>query len=230
MAYGGGVPVKYLDEDARGTFITRTYVHLFGAVSAFTLILIAAFRTGLAEQVAHALLGVSWMLVLGAFVLVSWLASKAAHTVESRAGQYAALAAYVVAEALVFVPILYIAMRFHPGVIRSAAQVTLVGFLGLTAIAHVTRKDFSFLRSALIWGGFGSLVLIFASIFFGLHLGTFFSVGMVVLAGASILYDTSNILHHYPEDRYVAASLELFASVALMFWYVLRLFMSRDRP
>ena len=43
---------------------------------------------------------------------------------------------------------------------------------------------------------------------------------------AAILYDTSNVLHHFPEDRYVGAALQLFASVALMFWYVLRLFMS----
>jgi len=48
------------------------------------------------------------------------------------------------------------------------------------------------------------------------------------LAGAAILFDTSNILRTYPEDRYVSAALQLFASVALMFWYVLRLFMSRD--
>jgi hypothetical protein len=52
---------------------------------------------------------------------------------------------------------------------------------------------------------------------------------MIGFAGAAILYDTSNVLHHYPEDRYVGAALQLFASVALMFWYVLRLFMgSRD--
>jgi FtsH-binding integral membrane protein len=51
---------------------------------------------------------------------------------------------------------------------------------------------------------------------------------MIGFAGAAVLYDTSNILHHYPEDRYVAASLQRFASIALMFWYVLRLFMSRD--
>jgi FtsH-binding integral membrane protein len=51
---------------------------------------------------------------------------------------------------------------------------------------------------------------------------------MIGLAGAAVLYDTSNILHHYPKDKYVAASLALFASIAMMFWYVLRLFMSRD--
>ena len=102
------------------------------------------------------------------------------------------------------------------------------GFGALTAVAFVTRKDFSFLGALLRWGFVIALVLIVAAVIFGFNLGTYFSVAMIALAGAAILYDTSNILHHYPSDRYVGASLELFASVALMFWYVLRLFMSRD--
>ena len=92
----------------------------------------------------------------------------------------------------------------------------------------ITRKDFSFLRSMLVWGGMLALIGIFGSFIFGYHMGTWFSLAMIGLAGAAVLYDTSNILYHYPRDRYVAASLELFASIALMFWYVLRLFMSRD--
>ncbi|HMB92817.1 MAG TPA: Bax inhibitor-1 family protein, partial [Rhodothermales bacterium] len=84
------------------------------------------------------------------------------------------------------------------------------------------------LGSVLRWGFIVAIVLIVAALLFGFELGTFFSVAMIALAGGAILYDTSNILHHYPEDRYVGAALELFASVALMFWYVLRLFMSRN--
>jgi uncharacterized protein len=72
------------------------------------------------------------------------------------------------------------------------------------------------------------MVGIIASLIFGFELGTWFSVAMIGFAGAAVLYDTSNIMHHYPEDKYVAASLALFASIALMFWYILRLFMSRD--
>ena len=79
-----------------------------------------------------------------------------------------------------------------------------------------------------MWAGIAAMLLIVASVIFGFQLGTIFSVAMVALAGAAILYSTSKILKTYPEDRYVSASLELFASVALMFWYVLRLFMSRD--
>ena len=105
----------------------------------------------------------------------------------------------------------------------------MLGFAGLTAVAFVSRKDFSFLGAVLKWGGLCALVLIGAALIFGFELGTFFSVAMVAFAGAAILYDTSNVLHHFPEDRYVGAALELFASVALLFWYVLRIFIaSRD--
>lgn len=49
---------------------------------------------------------------------------------------------------------------------------------------------------------------------------------MVALACGFIIYDTSNIIHHYGTDQHVSAALQLFASVALLFWYVLRIFMS----
>jgi uncharacterized protein len=212
--------------DSRARFISRTYNHLFGAIVAFALIEFALFKSGLAPVIARALTGTSWLLVLGAFMLVSWLASRAAHTSRSLAAQYAGLGATVLFQALIFVPLLYVAEMVAPGVIPSAGLVTIVGFAALTGIVFYTRKDFSFLRGILMWGGIGALVLIVAGALFGFQLGTFFSVAMVMFAGAAILYDTSNVIHHFPEDRYVGAALELFASVALLFWYVLRLFMA----
>lgn len=213
--------------EARATFISRTYAHLFGAIGAFTLLEIYLFSSGLAEQIARAMLSVNWLLILGAFMVASWIASRAAHNVQSIGGQYAGLALFVGAEALIFVPLLYIANAYAPGVIQSAALITLLGFTGLTAVAFVTRKDFSFLRGVLMWGGVIALVAIVGGALFGFQLGTFFSVGMIAFAGAAVLYDTSNIIHRYPPDRHVGAALELFASIALMFWYVLQLLMSR---
>lgn len=227
--YPRPIPVIELDQQSRATFVSRTYTHLFGAISAFTLIEIFLFKSGLAEPMARAMLGVSWLFVLGGFMVVSWLASRTAHMATSKAVQYGALAGFVMAEAIIFVPLLFVADRFAPGVITSAVAVTFVGFTGLSLVAFYTRKDFSFLRGILCWGGIVALVLIGAGAIFGFQLGTYFSVAMIALAGGAILYDTSNILHHYPEDRYVAAALELFASVALMFWYVLRLFLSSRR-
>jgi len=220
-------PGVRIGEDTRATFLTRTYVHLFGAIIGFVLIEVWLFSSGLAESIARAMLGVSWLLVLGGFMVVSWLASRAAFTAKSLPAQYAALGAFVFAEALIFVPMLFIANSYAPGAIESAAIVTLIGFAGLTAVAFLSRKDFSFLGGMLKWGMVLALVAIVGGVIFGFNLGTWFSVGMVGLAGAAILYDTSNIMRNFPEDRYVGAALQLFASVALMFWYVLRIFMSR---
>ena len=219
-------PVAAIGVDARATFINRTYNHLMGAIVLFTLIEVGLFQSGYAESISQALLGTSWLLVLGAFMLVSWFASRISLTSESVGAQYAALGGFVVAESIIFVPMLWLADLYAPGAIQSAAVVTLVGFAGLTAVAFVTRKDFSFLRGMLMWGGVVALLAIVGGIVFGFELGTWFSVAMIGFAGAAILYDTSNVLHHFPEDRYVGAALQLFASVALMFWYVLRLFMS----
>lgn len=226
-SYSQSAPVIELDENSRGRFISRAYNHLFGAIVAFVLLEVFLFKSGMAEGIANVLLSGSWLLVLGGFMVVSWVARSVAHKSSSVAAHYAALAGYVVAEAIIFVPLLYIADKVAPGAIASAAVVTFLGFVGLSLVAFMTRKDFSFLRGILFWGGVLALVAIVAGVIFGFQLGTFFSVAMVGLAGAAILYDTSKILHHYPEDRYVAAALELFADVALMLWYVLRIFMSR---
>lgn len=224
------IPVSQLDTDSRATFIMRTYVHLLGAILAFAGAEFVLFSTGLARPIAEAMMSVNWLVVLGGFMVVSWFASRAAATAESKAAQYGALAAFIVAEALIFVPLLYMAMFYtnDPDIIGKAAWVTLLGFAGLTAVAFTTRKDFSFLGGLLKWGMILALGGIVASVIFGFDLGIWFSVAMVGLAGAAILYDTSKVLNDYPEDRYVAAALQLFASVALMFWYVLRIFMSRD--
>jgi FtsH-binding integral membrane protein len=224
----GYVPVSHRDVETRATFISKTYNHLMGAIVLFTLTEVWLFTSGLAESIAMTMMGGSWLLILGGFMLVSWMATRAAAKSESLGAQYAALAAVVFAYAILFVPLLFMANQMANGVISSAAITTLLGFGGLTAVAFTTRKDFSFMGGMLRWGGVLALVAIVSSVIFGFHLGTWFSVAMVGFAGAAILYDTSNVLHHYPEDRYVSAALQLFASVALMFWYILQLFMSRE--
>src|SRR5262249_49743519 len=133
------------------------------------------------------------------------------------------------AQAFIFVPMLFISNAVAPGTIQSAGILTAIGFAGLTAIAFSTRKDFSFLNALLRWGFVVALLAIVGAVLFGFQLGTWCSVAMVGLAGAAILRDTSNVLLRFPEDRYVAAALQLFASVALMFWYILRLFMGERR-
>lgn len=220
-------PVSEASVEDRSTFIWRTYAHVVGAILAFAAIEVFLYREGIMERITMPMLN-NWWMVLGAFILVGWGASHVAHRVQSKQAQYAAFAVFVVMEAIIFAPMLFIAIMKAPGVIDSAAGVTILGSVGLIGTAMVTRKDFSFLRGLLTWGFFLALATIVAAMVFGLELGTWFSVAMIGFAGAAILYDTSNILHHYPQDKYVAAAMQLFASIALMFWYILRLFMSRD--
>lgn len=211
---------------AREQFIGKVFNHLGGAILTFTLIEVFLFKTGLAKNIAVAMMALPWIAIIGVFMLVGWIASRVAHTVESQAAQYAALGAYILFEAIIFVPLLVMADSVAPGAISNATVITIAATIGLVLVAYMSRKDFSFLGSLLKWGGIVAIALIVAGAIFGFQLGLFFCVAMVAFAGASILYDASNVIHHYPEDRYVGASLELFASVALMFWYVLRIAIS----
>jgi FtsH-binding integral membrane protein len=131
-------------------------------------------------------------------------------------------------EAIIFLPVLYIAASYTGGdVIMQAGIITLSMFGGLTALVFMSGYDFSFMRTGIIIGGFISLGLIVGGAIFGFNLGLWFSVGMVVLASASILYQTSQIKDTYTTEQYVGAALQIFASVMLLFWYILRILMSR---
>src|SRR5690606_36524012 len=125
-------------------------------------------------------------------------------------------------------PMLNIAAHFieDQTVIPTAAGLTGVIFGGLTLTVLLTKKDFSFLRGALDIGAFAALGLILFGALLGFSLGLWFSFAMVVLASGYILYYTSQVFAHYRPTQYVAASLALFAAVALLFWYVLQIVMS----
>jgi hypothetical protein len=220
-------PVSALSVESRSEFIWKCYAHVVGAILAFAAISSYLYQSGVSENLVGPMMQHPFI-VLGGFILAGWGATHMAHRLESSMAQYGALALLVTVWSLMFAPMLYIAAEYKPGVIDSAAGVTILGSIGLIATAMITRKDFSFLRGMLVWGGILALVGIFSSIIFGFQLGTWFSVAMIGFAGAAVLYDTSNILHHFPQDKYVAASMQLFASIAMMFWYILRLFMGRD--
>lgn len=220
-------PVSDASVEDRSDFIWKCYAHVVGAILAFAAIEAYFFQSGIAERIAMPMLN-NWWMVLGVFILAGWGATHVAHRVESKNAQYAAFAAFIVLESLIFAPMLFIASVRAPGIIDSAAGVTVLGCVGLIATVMITRKDFSFLRGMMVWLFFLALAAIVGSMIFGFELGTWFSVAMIGFAGAAVLYDTSNILHHYPQDKYVAASMQLFASIAMMFWYILRLFMSRN--
>ena len=215
--------------DERSQFITKTYMHLAGAVGLFAFLEAVLLHTPGIENLVGLMIGsrIGWVVVLGLFMLVSYVAENWARSAVDSSTQYLGLALYVFAEAVLFVPLLYVAQVVDPRLISSAAIATAATFSALTAVVFVTRKDFSFLRSILLFGGLAALGLIVVAIAFDFALVPIFTYAMIALACGYILYDTSNILHHYRIGQHVAAALALFASVALLFWYILQLFLSR---
>jgi len=209
-------------------------VHLFGAILLFVA-LEAAIFTLVPMETLHGLMQMlfasrfGWLVVLLGFMGISWLANSWATSDVSRGMQYAGLGLYVVAEAVIFVPLLYVANTVAPMAIPAAGILTLVMFGGLTALVLITGSDLTSWGKYLWLAGLGAMGVIVCAILFNFQLGVWFSGAMVVLAAGYILYDTSNVLHRYRTEQYVAASLALFASVALLFWYILRLMMSLRR-
>jgi FtsH-binding integral membrane protein len=229
-AMPGYHPVATSDEVTRGDFLVRVYQHLAVALVAFVAFEALLFNLGVAGKlydfIAESGRGYAWLLILGAFMIVSWLATSAAHDILNPSRQYLGLFGLAAAESLIFAPFLYYFFRVADDGATDvwvAAVITAVGFAGLTGVGLATRRDLSFMRPLLMWAGVCALLLILAAVLFGLQLGVWFSVAMIALAGGSILYQTQTIMRRYPAEAYVGASVQLFASVMLLFWYVLRL-------
>ncbi|MGB1013404.1 MAG: Bax inhibitor-1/YccA family protein [Nannocystaceae bacterium] len=216
--------------EERAKFIERTYIHLAGAIALFVLLEAIVLSIPGVDTFTFELLSTSsysWLMVLGLFMGVSYIADRWARTSASKGMQYAGLGLYVVAEVVIFVPLLLIAQvvaaETGDDIILTAGISTMAIFSALTGYVLYTKRDFSWMRGALVIASLGVMGLIVASIMFGFGLGVIFTVGMIVLAACYVLYYTSNVLHHYHTTQHVAAALSLFSAVALLFWYVLRL-------
>jgi FtsH-binding integral membrane protein len=235
FAYDNAPIVAQASAEQRATFIARTYLHLLGAIILFTVLEIVWFASPVAPAMINLMSAgrFAWLAVLGAFIGVSYLADKWARSSTSIGMQYAGLGLFTVAESILFLPLIAMAWiigaKGEEGLLSKAVMITLTLFIALTVIVFVTRKDFSFMRGALMLAGFAAFGLIVASVLFGFTLGLFFSYAMIAFACGYILYDTSNVMLHYRTSQHVAAALALFASVMLLFWYVLRVMIDRRR-
>lgn len=225
------VQIANISELDRVSFYKKTYMHVALGVLAFILVEYVFLSTPAITKIALSLTGGKmWLIMLGGFMLVTTVAEKMAINSHDRSKQYLGYGLYIIAEAFIFIPLLYIATNMEGGqlILKQAAILTLSLFTGLSAVVLFTKKDFSFMKRFLIIGFVISLGLIIAGTLFGFNLGLWFSVGMIILAAGSILYQTSNLVHKYSTDQYVAAALGLFASLMLLFWYILRILLSRD--
>jgi FtsH-binding integral membrane protein len=225
------IEISEVSNDEKITFYKKTYVHVAYGILAFVLVEYLFLSTPAIVKIALSLTGGKmWLLMLGGFMVVTMFAERMANNATDINKQYLGYFLYILAEAFIFIPILYIAMSMTDGgnLIKQAAVLTFALFTGLSGVVFFTKTDFSFLKNVIIIGGFLAIGLIVAGLLFGFDLGLWFSVGMIFLAAASILYQTSKLTQNYHQNQYVAAALSLFASLMLLFWYILRIFMSKD--
>lgn len=222
-----GAPIAQQGENVRAAFMNRVYMTLLLGIAAFVGMEVALFATGAAEAITGVVAQTNWLLILGGFMVVTWLATRLSSAATTPARAWAGYLLLVAANALLFAAPLFIANTTAEGTITTAAWISILAFAGLSAIAITTGRDFSFLRSILMWGGVLALCLIVGSVIFGMQLGTWFAVAMIGLAGAAILYDTQKVYKSFPPGTEVVAAMHLFSSLALLFWYVLQVLMRR---
>ncbi len=212
--------------EERMSFIRRTYAWLTGAVFLCVAMMGAFFVSPFFQPVMEFMVSTNWLIVLGLFIGFSWLGDWMAHSVESKGIQFIGMLVGVGAYAIIFSYLFLVSGALTPeygvdsSVLVHAGLLTLVVFGALTAVVFVTKKDFSILRTGLIVLSVLAFGAIAAGVLFGFTLGLGFAVAMVGLCAGLIVYQTSNILHHYPADRHMGAALALFSSVGMLFWYL----------
>ncbi|MFM2212681.1 MAG: hypothetical protein RL639_1875 [Verrucomicrobiota bacterium] len=227
----------------RAAFFRRTYGLVALAFAGFAALL-ALFFVGFDQKqgVAYSLFtglfsmmqslgGWSILLVMLAFWGATTLAQSLAFNRASRGSQYAGLGLYVILEALIFIPLIgYVVLstKGNAGSVLIPAGIVTAGMIaGLTALVFMTNLDFSFLKVAIVIGGFAVLAIVIVAAIAGLSLGAWFSIAMIVLMSTVILYQTNEIKNTLETDQHVAAAFILFSAFVTLLFYVIRFFAGR---
>ncbi len=226
-------PVIEQTEQVRSEFLVKVYQHLALAVGLFVLLEWVLFTTGFAAWFSDLIFSggnLGWLALLGGVGIVTAIAGRSANKLDNPGLQYISLFVIAAAQAAIFAPYLFLILSSDSGSsdLVTAAVITGAGFVGLSLVALITRKDLSFLRPIVTWGFGLALIAIVGGLIFGFNLGLWFSIAMVGISGVSILYQTQKIYRAYPAEAYVGAAVALFGSLMTLFWYVLRIVSSRN--
>ena len=210
------------------SFLRATYSHLFGAVVAFIALEYVIFATGIAAALTPMMTS-NWLIVIGGFMLLGFVTRYFTRRASTPEMQYLEMAVTITLQAVIFIPLLYFAVYYtDSSVLANAAMISLAIFGAMTAIVAYSGKDFSFMGPFLAVIGIAALIAIVGSILFGVSLGFYFALAMVVFAAAVVLYETSKVLHQYGPGQHITAATGLFASVAMLFYYVLATLLQRN--
>ncbi|TVU68754.1 MULTISPECIES: Bax inhibitor-1/YccA family protein [Cobetia] len=193
--------------------LRNTYMML-----ALTL-LFSALTAGVAMSMGVGRMNI-FVLLIGAYGLM-FLVHK---TANSTAGIFATFA-FTGFMGFTIGPVLNAYMSLPNGaqLVMTALGMTGITFAGLSAVALVTRKDFSFLSNFLFAGAIVLILAMLAAMIFNISgLALAVSAGFVLFASAAILFETSQIIHG-GQTNYLLATVSLYVSIYNMFISLLAL-------
>jgi modulator of FtsH protease len=123
-------------------------------------------------------------------------------------------------------PILNAYLKFLPNgseIIMTAFGSTAVAFLGLSAYAVKSKRDFSFMGGFLAIGAIGAFVLGIIAVLFNLSTLSLVVSGLfLIVSGGLMLYQTSQIVRG-GETNYILATVTLYVSIYNMFLSLLHI-------
>ena len=118
----------------------------------------------------------------------------------------------------------YLALPNGASLIMTAFAMTGVTFIGLSAVALISKKDFSFLANFLLAGAIVLVLAMVVGLVFNIAaLSLMVSAGFVLFSSAVILYQTSEIVHRAGETNYILATITLYVSIYNLFISLLSL-------
>jgi modulator of FtsH protease len=165
---------------------------------------------------------VHWILMMVVFIGGPFVISAVRNSVWALPLTFAftAFMGYVLGPILTF----YLNMPNGGQIVTAAFGTTATMFLGLSAYALTTRKDFSFMGGFLMVGLLLVLVAIVANIFLQIPaLSLTISAAAVLLMSGMILFDTSRMVLG-GETNYVIMTVSLYANIYVLFLHLLNLF------
>ncbi|KFF49166.1 membrane protein [Gammaproteobacteria bacterium MFB021] len=113
---------------------------------------------------------------------------------------------------------LYLSIPNGAQLVMTALGMTAATFLGLSAVALITRKDFSFLGNFMVAGAIVLVLAMVAALIFNIPgLALAVSAGFVLFSSAAILFQTSEIVHRAGETNYILATITLYVSIYNLF-------------
>ncbi len=119
---------------------------------------------------------------------------------------------------------LYLAVPNGAQLVMTALAMTGATFIGLSAVALVSKKDFSFLSNFLMAGAIVLILAMVVALIFNIAaLALAVSAGFVLFSSAVILYQTSEIVHRAGQTNYILATVTLYVSIYNLFISLLSL-------